>query len=123
MKKVLVFMSVVAVLMFAACGGGSKSTDSGSKDATEKVETKKESSSSTKNFDAYVKLIEKATPLLGKVSKGDAAAIQEYTKIAEEMQKIVVDLQKELENNPELMKKFTEITQKYAAEAAKLYGQ
>ena len=121
MKKVFIFMSVVAVLMFAACSGGSKSTGSDSKDASEKVEAKKESSS--KNFDAYVKLIEKATPLLGKVAKGDAAALQEYTKIAEDMQKIAVDLQKELENNPELLKKFEEVTQKFAAEAAKLYGQ
>lgn len=125
MKKVFMSMAAAAMLTLVACGGGSKSADSAKetgKEATEKTETKKESASSPK-LDQYIKLIEKATPLLEKVSKGDAAAVQEYTKIAEDMAKIATELQNELANNPELLQKYTDAANKFAAEAAKIYGQ
>ena len=117
MKKLFISMAAVAVLALSACGGGSKDS---AKDA-DKVETKKEASSS--NLDAYIKLIEKATPLLEKVAKGDADAVTEYTKIAEDMAKIATDLQTELANSPELMKKYTDAAQKFAEAAQKAYGQ
>ena len=117
MKKVFFLMSVVAVLMFAACGGGNKSADSA------KEADKVEAAASSSNLDAYIKLIEKATPLLEKISKGDMEALQEYSKIAEDMTKIATELQSELASNPALMKKYTDAAQKFAEEAAKLSGQ
>ena len=122
MKKVFIFMSAIAIFMLAACGGGgNKSADSG-KEAADKVETKKSSASSGK-LDDYIKLIEKATPLLEKVSKGDAAAVLEFNKIAEDMTKIASELQTELASNPELLKKYTDAAQKFAEEMQKIYGQ
>ncbi|MDR2917588.1 MAG: hypothetical protein LBV74_22580 [Tannerella sp.] len=126
MKKVFISMAVAAMLTLVACGGGSKSTDSAKetgKEATEKTETKSEVSASSGKLDEYIKLIEKATPLLEKVSKGDMNAVQEYTKITEEMSKLATDLQAELANSPELMKKYTDAYQKFSEEAAKLMGQ
>ena len=123
MKKVFMFFAATAMLTFAACGGGSKSADSSANDAKENVEVKSDAPASSDKLDQYVKLIEKATPLLEKVSKGDAAAVQEYTKIAEDMAKIAMELQSELASNPEKMKKFNDAAQKFAIEAAKLAGQ
>ncbi len=125
MKKVFISMAAAAMLTFVACGGGNKSTDSAKetgKEATEKTETKSEASASSGKLDEYIKLIEKATPLLEKVSKGDMSAIQEYTKITEDMSKIATDLQTELASNPELMKKYTDAYQKFADEANRLMG-
>ena len=114
------FVAVAAMLTFTACGG-SKPADSSDKDA--KVETKEEASASSSNLDEYIKLIEQATPLLEKVSKGDATAMQEYTKIAEKMSEIAMGLQTELAGNPEWLTKYNEAAQKFAEEAAKLAGQ
>jgi len=126
MKKVFISMAAAAMLTLVACGGGNKSADSAkeaAKDATEKTETKSKASASSGKLDEYIKLIEKATPLLEKVSKGDMDAVQEYTKITEKMSEIATELQTELANNPELMKKYTDAYQKFAEEAAKLMGQ
>jgi len=122
MKKVFMFMAAVAMFSFVACGGGNKSADS-AKESAEKVETKSESAASSSNFDAYVKLIEEATPLLEKVANGDMEAIQEYAKIAEKMSEITANLQSELTSNPELMQKYTEVAQKFAEAAARVSGQ
>ena len=112
-------MVVIAVAMFTISCGGNKSTET---ESSENVEATADSSASLSNLDLYIQLIEKATPLLEKVSKGDAAAVQEYATITEEMTKVAMDLQSELADNPDMMAKYTEAAQKFAEEVVKASG-
>lgn len=66
----------------------------------------------------YEALVDKAIPLLEKVQKGDAAATQEYTQIAQEIANLSTDLQKEVATlTPEQATKFAEIGKKFAEAA------
>jgi hypothetical protein len=121
MKKVFMSMTAAAMLSLVACGGGNKSADS-TKETGEKA-PKTETKASSGKFDEYKKLVEEATPLIEKMAKGDAEATKKYTEISAKIGEIAVEVQKELENSPEKLKQFQEITEKYAQEVQKAMMQ
>lgn len=117
MKKISMMVAIAALsLSFAACGGKSDAPKTDSADSTAVA-----TPATTEEADALVKyeaLVTKAIELQEKVKKGDAAALEEYTKLGEEMASISTELSQEIAKmTPEQAAKFTELGQKLAAAA------
>ena len=123
MKKLFTLFAVTAfALSMTACGGNSNSNKN-----TESTETQTEAAAEVAApaaeegnvLDKYEKLVNQAIEVYPKVKAGDAAATQEYMKIAEEMSKMAEELTTEMANmTPEQVQRFSELGQKWAAAAA-----
>ena len=118
MKKISMMLLVAVALFVTGCNGSGKkaeATDANEKTEVTKTEAKAEGSDVLKKYEEFV---EKAIPLLKKVKSGDASAAQEYTKIAEELGKFVMDNQDAFTKLSEAdAKKYAELSQKLAAAA------
>lgn len=106
-------------LSLVSCGGASSEKSTENADST-KVETPAADSTKVETpaegdvVAKYEALVNKAIELQAKVAKGDATAVEEYTKISEEM----ANLSSEFANaTPEQAAKIAEIGQKLATAA------
>lgn len=122
MKKYLLIVVIATfTLSFVACSGKKGDTtptnnESLKEDVTASPAITDENDVLTK----YEAIINKSIELQEKVSKGDATAIQEYTKLSEEMTSIAVELQNAVANmTPEQIQKFTELVEKWTEAATK----
>ncbi len=126
MKKLCTLFAVSAlVLTFAACGGNKKNntTEAAGETTTETTATPAQTAGNDV-LDKYEALINQAIDLQAKVAKGDAAASQEYMKIAEEMQSMAGELQTAIANMSEAdAQRFAELGQKLANAAQAAYAQ
>lgn len=121
MKRIYLVFAVLTTLTlsFVACGG--KGSDKSSSDSAPKTET----AAPAKGNDVLAKyetLINKMIKMYedGKFTSGDAAAMQEYTKLAQEMSDMSEELQKEMQNlTPAQAQKFTELGEKLTNAATK----
>lgn len=125
MKKIyLVFAVLTFTLSFIACGG--KGTDKTSSEDASAPKTEKPAPAKENDILAkYEALINKMIKLYeeGKFQSGDATAMAEYTKIAQEMADMSEELQKEMQNlTPAQVQKFTELGQKLSDAATKAMG-
>ncbi|GEM_PF-3590066 len=123
MKKLLFIFTVATfTLSMTACGGkGSANSNSTEETTAPKTETTT-SSKGNDVLDKYEALINKMIELYenGKFQSGDAAAIQEYTKMAQEMTDMSEELQKEMQNlTPAQIQKFSDLGQKLTDAATK----
>ncbi|SHG14508.1 hypothetical protein [Dysgonomonas macrotermitis] len=118
MKKIFLMLTVAAfTASFVACDSKKSETGASDQDSTnvEVVTPAAEGDALAK----YTELVEKAVALYPKVKTGDASAVQEYTKVAQDIANMSQDLQKELANmTPEQAAKFAEISKKFADAAA-----
>jgi len=112
----MILMAAVLV-MFAACGGGSKSgeaTESAVPAASETVEAVA-SSASNDLLAKYAEFVDKAVPLIQKMKTGDMAATTEYGKIAQELATFVQEHQSEFTAlTGDELAKYTELSEKLA---------
>ena len=115
MKKLFTLFAATAfVLSMVACGGNASNNSA----TEETTETPAPAAQENDVMAKYESLVNQAIELQGKVSNGDASAIQEYMKIAEEMGKIAEELSAEMANmTPEQAQRFAELGQKMAAAA------
>lgn len=120
MKKIL--MVVTAAAFLVACGGKSTSTKTEDTNATQveaTTEAKEEVKEEGDVLSQYEALIEKAIEVYPKVKAGDATAVAEYQKIAEDMGALSTKLTEEMSTmTPEQANKFAELGQKLAAAMA-----
>jgi subtilase family serine protease len=122
MKKYLLIVVIATfTLSFAACSGKKGDTAPANESAKEEVTAPTPAVTNENDVLAkYEVIINKAIELQEKVSKGDATAVQEYTKLSEEMTSIAVELQNAIANmTPEEVQKFTELGQKWLEAATK----
>lgn len=122
MKKFFLMLTVAAfTASFVACDSKKSETGASDQDSTN-VEVVTPADTTAAEGDAlakYTELVEKAVALYPKVKTGDASAVQEYTKVAQDIANMSQDLQKELANmTPEQAAKFAEISKKFADAAA-----
>jgi hypothetical protein len=131
MRKVLVSMIAMLMISFTACNSGKKQ-DANREETPEatRQEAKQEETPETtrevvdtpasgSKLDEFKKLMEQAAPLMVKANQGDTAATKEFTEIAKKLATISTELQTELANDPEKMKEFQEIGNKFAVETQK----
>lgn len=89
MKKIAMLFMATAMITFVACGGGEKKSDDAAA-ATEEVTVVEEtaapssSSSSSDIVAQYQALCDKMVELAPKMKSGDATAMQEYQKVAQD---------------------------------------
>lgn len=121
MKKFLFVCALAAFsLSFIACGNKS-AKDTPADGATPKTEE----AAPSKGGDVlaqYETIINKIIKLYedGKIQSGDATALQEYTKLSEEMNGISEELQAQMQSlTPAQTQKFAELGQKLADAAMK----
>jgi hypothetical protein len=121
MKKYLLIVLIATfTLSFAACSGKKGDTAPANESAKEEVTAPTAVTNENDVLVKYEAIINKAIELQEKVSKGDATAVQEYTKLSEEMTSIAVELQNAAANmTPEQAQKFTELGQKWLEAATK----
>jgi hypothetical protein len=118
MKKITMILMATALVVLVACGGKKSDAAGGSAVKTEKESPAAAKSSSS--VDKYLSLIEELIPLAEKMKKGDAAAIEKYTKLSQELSELAssTDFQSELAKlTPEQTKKYQEALLKFAAAA------
>ncbi|MDR1203765.1 MAG: hypothetical protein LBL58_19320 [Tannerellaceae bacterium] len=123
MKKVyLMFVVMAFTLSFIACGGkGAKEAVSEDTSAPE-TETVAPAPADGDVLAKYESIVDRMIKLYegGKFQSGDAEAMAEYTKIAQELADISEELQTEVQNlTPEQIQKFTELGQKLTDAATK----
>lgn len=127
MKKFFAIFAVTALaLTLTACGGNKKNnnTETENTETTEATAAPAAPAAEANVLDKYEALVNQAIELQGKVAQGDAAASQEYMKVAEEMQKIAGELQTAMTNMSEAdMARFTELGQKLANAAQATVAQ
>ncbi len=112
MKKISIMLVVAMALFVTACGGSAKKAEAETTVVTETVadDTTAGSSDVLKKYEEFV---DKAVPLLKKMKAGDASAAQDYTKLAEELGKFVMDNQDSFAGLSEKdAKKYAELSQK-----------
>lgn len=116
MKKLLMTLAAVAAISFVSCGGGKKADTTETAPVTEvEVVEVTETPVSSDVLAKYEEFVEKAIPLAQKMKAGDAAATQEYTKLAEELGKYVQENQAAFASLTEAdAKKYQEIAEKFA---------
>ncbi len=126
MRKQLLMVALVAfTFSFIACGGKS-TTDSSTDNTTTKTETPAPAAKDNDVLAKYENIINKMIKLYedGKMQSGDASAMQEYTKLAQEMSDISEQLQKEIQNlTPAQVQKISELGQKLTDAATKGMNQ
>lgn len=122
MKKVFLMLTIAAcTASFVACNGKKSETNEGNQDST-KVETTAPadsaataSSSEGDLISQYSDLVDKAIALYPKVKSGDVTAVQEYTKLSQQISDVAVKLQGDAQKlTPEQTTKLTEISKKFA---------
>ncbi|MDH6306359.1 hypothetical protein M2459_000346 [Parabacteroides sp. PF5-5] len=119
-KSYLVLAVLTFTLSFIACGGKT-SEKATSEDAAPKTEAAAPAKGNDV-LDKYETLVNKTIELYesGKFKSGDAAAMQEYTKIAQEMSEMAEELQEAMQNlTPAQVQKYTELGQKLTDAATK----
>ena len=124
MKKYLLIATVIALgLSVAACTGKKGENAQATDESTKQEEVVAPTTNSVDENDVlakYENLIDKLIDLQDKVAKGDAASVEELTKLNEEATALNAELQNAVANfTPEQTQKFTELAQKWAAAAAK----
>jgi len=123
MKKTFsMFAVAVLALTMAACGGNSSSNNNSTEsNATETpaVEAQATAAAEGDVLAEYEKLIEKLIELQGKVNKGDMSAMEEYTKLSQEMADFATKHAEEFANLTEAqVLRYQEIGMKLANAAA-----
>lgn len=123
MKKLFLTLTIAALTAsFVACDSKKSEPSNSNQDSTS-VETTTPADTVAAEGDVltkYTEIVEKAVALYPKVKSGDAAAIQEYTKISQEIAAMSQELQKEMANmTPEQTAKLAEIGKKFAELATK----
>ena len=126
MKTFKYLMMVAIALLFAACGGQTKTTDGADEAKAPGVESV-ESESGAEDWDAildsYESYVTEYAELVKKASSGDMEAIDELPKFLEESQEMQEKLSKGAGSmTPEQQKRLLEITKKLA-DAAKSANQ
>jgi len=97
MKKILFASTAAIMLALMVSCGGSKSTDAATEEGTATEQVTEEApevttdASSSDVLKKYEEFVDKVIPLLAKMKTGDIAAVQEYTKLAEELTKFTQD--------------------------------
>lgn len=123
MKKFFLTLTIAAfTASFVACDSKKSETGSSDKDSTNVTTTTPADTVATEGdaLAKYTALVEKAIELYPKVKSGDASAVQEYTKLSQELTTMAQDLQKEMSNmTPEQVAKFSELGKKFAEVATK----
>lgn len=118
----MILFAAAMTISFVACDGSKKETateeSAQTEETTEVVATETVEStagSAEETLAKYEKFVNDIIPIMEKVQKGDAAAIQEYTKIASDAQTLSADIQKYMSDmTPDQMKRWEEISKKYA---------
>jgi outer membrane murein-binding lipoprotein Lpp len=132
MKKIsMILFAVVLTVSFAACGGSSEKKDGAEAEATtvetttvEEVAPAAEAGSADEFIANYDSFLNELLPIMEKVAAGDAAATQEYTKLAEKAQQLAMDAQKYAPNfTPEQAQKWQDMSIKYAEAVQKMTPQ
>ena len=118
MKKYLLIVTVIAMgLSIAACTGKKAEKAADEPVKQEEVATPK-AAGDNDVLAKYESLVNKVIEIQGKVAKGDAASVEELTKLNGELTSLAADLQNAAANfTPEQTQKYTELMQKLAAAA------
>ena len=121
MKKYLLIVAIATfTLSIVACGGKKGDAPAKEESVQEEVTTTTTTTDTNDVLAKYETIILKAIELQEKISKGNTAAIQEYTTLTEEMMSIATELQNALANmTPEQTQKFAELGQKWVDAATK----
>lgn len=120
MKKISIALFAATAIFFSSCGGGAKSEKPSDVAATQTEQQSENTSESTSSASGdfltkYEEVVNKAIPLAEKVKAGDAAAIQEYTSLAQELSQFTQDNQTAISAlSPADAQKYTELSQKFA---------
>lgn len=116
MKKISMMVVAAMALTFAACGNSEKpATDQNQTEETTTAPAEAAVAAEGDILKKYEAFVEQALPLLAKVKTGDAAAIQEYSKIAQDLAQFMQDNQDAFSKlSADDAAKFAELNQKLA---------
>ena len=116
MKKIFTLIAVAALAMtMVACGNNNKKANADTETAVE-TEKAAPAAAGKSTLDKYADLIEKAIEVYPKVKAGDAGAVAEYTKIAEDMAALSTELSGAMATmSTEDVERFTKLGEKWAA--------
>jgi len=119
MKKIFKMFAIAALTVsFVACGGGKKTEPTVVEEEVIETEVVTAPAGNDDVLAKYESLMDKAMELQKKVTSGDAAATQEYTKIMQEISDMSTELQEAVTNmTPEQAQRWAEKAQKWAASA------
>ncbi len=119
MKKLFTLFAVAALTATMAACGGNANQQNNDEAATEVEAAAPAAAAEGDVLDKYEALINKAIEVYGKVKQGDAGAMEEYAKIAEEMSAMSTELTTAVEGmSAAQAQRFAELGQKWAAAAA-----